>query len=235
MTEISQARPPDTHPTLPLADRHRRELEVASAIAPDIIAERGAFTAETGDDLPPSFATWQHRPGLVFPIRDTTGGVVAWQLKADHPRLSKDGKAVRYDTAVNGRQCIDIPVRSRPLLGDPTVPLFVTEGAKKCDSGLSHGLRCIIGLQGVYGWRGTNEHGGKRALPDWEDIALNDRDVVIAFDSDVMTKASVRDALERLSAFLTQRKANVHYLVMPDLSNGDKCGLDDFFASGGTL
>ena len=35
----------------------------------------------------------------------------------------------------------------------------------------------------------ANEHGGKTALPDWEQVALNDgRDVYAVFDSDVMTK-----------------------------------------------
>lgn len=218
-----------------LSDRRRRELEVESVISPDIIAERGAFTAETGDECPDAFAPWQQRSGLVFPIRDTTGHVVAWQLKADNPRLDKNGKPIKYDTGVNGRQCIDVPVRSRPLLGDPSAPLWITEGAKKVDAGLSHGIRCIIGLQGVYGWRGTNGHGGKTALSDWEDIALNGRDVVLAFDSDVMVKDTVRGALERLSGFLSSRKANVRYLLLPNLSSGGKCGLDDFLAQGNTL
>lgn len=218
-----------------LAENHRHELEIDSAIAPDTIAERGYFTAGHPDNLPPAFADWQRRTGLVVPIRDTTGNVVAWQLKADSPRLAKDEKPVKYDTAVNGRQCIDVPVRSRPLLADPAVPLWITEGAKKVDSGLSHGIRCIVGLQGVYGWRGTNEHGGKAALSDWEDIALNGRDVVLAFDSDCMTKVAVRDALDRLSAFLKQRQAHVRYVLMPDLPDGAKCGLDDWFVNGGSL
>jgi hypothetical protein len=199
-----------------LSNRHRAELETGSAIAPEIIAERGYFTALTGDDLPAAFAGWQRRTGLVVPIRDTTGHIAAWQLKADSPRVSKAGKPIKYDTATGSRQCIDVPSRSRPLLGDPAVPLWITEGAKKVDSGLSHGIRCIIGVQGVYGWRGTNAHGGRAAIPDWEAVALNGRDVVLAFDSDVMTKAAVRDALERLSAFLKQRKAHVRFLLMPE-------------------
>lgn len=205
-----------------LADRHRRELEIESAIAPEIITERGYFTAATPDALPPAFADWQRRPGLVVPIRDTTGEVVAWQVKADRPRLARDRKTIKYDTAVGGRQCLDVPLRSHPHLGDPTVPIWITEGAKKVDAGLSHGLRCIIGLQGVYGWRGRNDHGGTCALPDWEDIALNGRNVVLAFDNDVMTKASVRDALERLSGFLRQRKATVNYLLLPALHDGGR-------------
>jgi len=200
-----------------LSEKHRHELETGSAIAPDVIAERGYFTAYHADDLPAAFANCQRRPGLVIPIRDTTGRVVAWQVKADEPRLDKAGKPIKYDTATGGRQCLDVPERTRAHLGNPNVPLWITEGAKKVDSGLSHGIRCIIGVQGVYGWRGKNEHGGTVALPDWEAIALNGRDLVLAFDSDVMTKATVRGALERLSAFLTQRQARVRYLLLPVL------------------
>lgn len=58
---------------------------------------------------------------------------------------------------------------------------------------------------------------------------------MLAFDSDVMAKASVRGALDRLSALLKQRGARVRYLLMPDLQNGVKCGLDDWFANGGGL
>lgn len=199
-----------------ISDRHRAELEHGSGIAMDIIIERGYVTAESAHGLPSAFADYQRRAGLVIPIRDTTGHICTWQLKADRPRLDKRGKTIKYDTAVGGRQCLDIPSRSLHMLSDPSVPLWITEGAKKVDSALSHGIGCIIGLQGVYGWRGQNDLGGLTALADWEDIALNGRDVVLAFDSDVMTKMSVRNALERLSAFLKKRTARMHYLLLPD-------------------
>lgn len=216
-----------------LSDKHLNELEEGSAISREIIEERGYFTAGTADDLPHQFADWQRRPGLVIPICDTTGQVTGWQLKADYPRIAKNQRSVKYESARDGRQCLDVPKRSLLHLGDPSVPLWISEGAKKVDSGLSHHIPCIVGVQGVYGWRGTNEHGGKTALPDWESIALNHRDVVLAFDSDCICKVSVRDALDRLSAFLKQRGAKVRYLVLPHLPDGTKQGLDDFFAAGG--
>ena len=84
------------------------------------------------------------------------------------------------------------------------MPLFITEGIKKGDALVSRGL-CAIALIGVWNWRGTNEHGGKTALPEWEYIALNDREVYIVFDSDVMLKQEVYAALVRLKAFLESR------------------------------
>jgi replicative DNA helicase len=217
-----------------LSDRHWHELTVDSAIAPAIVGERGAFTAYAADQVPEMFAAYQRRPGLVFPVRGVTGQIVTYQLKADDPRKGTSGKPLKYDTAANGRMCLDVPAGSRPLLGDSSKELWITEGIKKVDSGLSHGIECIVGLLGVWNFRGKNEHGGITALADWDSIALNGRDVVIAYDSDVMANPKVHMALERLSAFLTQRGARVRYCLMPDLPNGEKCGLDDFFAAGGT-
>jgi hypothetical protein len=106
---------------------------------------------------------------------------------------------------------LDVPPGTRPHLGNPAIPLWITEGIRKADSGASRGL-AIIALLGVWNWRGTNSAGGKVVLPDWECIALNGRPVYLAFDSDAMTNAQVAKALRRLGAFLTSRKADVRYV-----------------------
>lgn len=217
----------------PMSDAHRDELVNGSAIHPDVIAERG-YLSLRAHQLPRGFADYQRRDGLYIPIRSVSGDLRSAQLKPDTPRTS-NGRPVKYETVADLPQCIDVPLAALQYLGDPGTPLWITEGAKKVDSAVSHGIACIIGLQGVYGWRGTNASGGKTALPDWESIALNQRDVVIAFDSDCMTRPQVRDALARLAAFLTRRGAQVGYCIMPDLPNGGKCGLDDYFARGGTF
>ncbi len=96
---------------------------------------------------------------------------------------------------------LDVHPFARKWLGDPSVPLFVTEGVKKGDALASRGL-CAVALLGVWNWRGANERGGKVALPEWESIALNDRQVYVVFDSDVMAKPQVHGALARLKGFL---------------------------------
>ena len=75
---------------------------------------------------------------------------------------------------------------------------------------------CCLSLIGVWNWRGRNNEGGKTALADWEDIALNDRTVWLAFDSDAMEKKQVHAALERLSAFLKRRRARVKIVYIED-------------------
>jgi hypothetical protein len=106
---------------------------------------------------------------------------------------------------------LDVPPATRPYLGNPAIPLWITEGVRKADSGASRGLT-IIALLGVWNWRGTNAHGGKVALPDWECIALNSRRVYLAFDSDATSNPQVAKAVRRLGAFLTSRQADVRYI-----------------------
>jgi hypothetical protein len=94
---------------------------------------------------------------------------------------------------------------------------------------------CAVALLGVWNWRGTNERGGKAALSDWESVALNDRRVLLAFDSDALVKRSVHQALERLAGFLEGRGAVVLFVYLPELEHGGKCGVDDYLANGGTV
>jgi hypothetical protein len=61
---------------------------------------------------------------------------------------------------------------------------------------------------------------------------MRNREVAIAFDSDVMTKPNVRQALSRLKAFLEKRGAKVKVIYLPEGKDGTKVGLDDFLAAG---
>ena len=106
------------------------------------------------------------------------------------------------------------------VLPDPSVPLFISEGAKKVDAATSIGLVCV-GVMGVWGWRGTNERGGRAALGDWDAIPLNARRAILAFDSDVMAKAEVHKALVRLRQFLDSRGADVWFVYLPEASDDE--------------
>lgn len=208
----------------------------ASAISPEVAGLRGYRTVTSGADLESAgFARSQLRvPTLLIPVFDATGEVVLHQHRPDHPRL-RNGKALKYETPARARMALDVPpALDRAALNDPAVPLIVTEGVKKADAAVSAGRACIA-LLGVWNWRGKNEHGGLAALADWDSIALNGRVVYVCFDSDVTTKRGVAQALRRLRAFLTQRKARVRIVYLPAAADGSKQGLDDFLAAGGTV
>ncbi len=207
-----------------------------SAIAPDVACERGYRSVIVKADLQLlGFSERQRNvPALLIPIRNVYGDLVTYQIRPDHPRIDKNGKALKYETVKGSRMALDVPSRARKWLGDPARPLFVTEGSRKADAAVSSGL-CCVALQGVWSWRGKNEDDGTVALPDWEVVALNGRSVYIVFDSDVMQKVPVHKALARLKLLLESRQANVLVVYLPPGKGGAKVGLDDFLAAGGSV
>ncbi|MDP9363305.1 MAG: DNA polymerase [Chloroflexota bacterium] len=218
-----------------LLPEHRRLIE-ASAIAPDVAAARGYHSVTTkaeARDL--GFAPSQCRtPALYVPAWDVHGQNGTGQLRPDDPRLGDDGRVIKYETAKGGRNRLDVPPPVRGRLGNPAVPLWITEGARKADSAASRGL-CCVSIAGVANWRGKNDDGGLTALVDWEHVHLKGRLVYLAFDSDAMTKAPVYRELIRLGRFLASRGADVRYVYLPAGPGEAKVGLDDFFAGGGTV
>lgn len=181
---------------------HLQMLLQGSSLSQEVVRARGYQTVEIKNGLKRlGFADSQcNQPGLLLPVYSPNGEIANYQFRPDQPRI-KDGKPVKYETPRGSRLVLDVHPFAQKRLGDPSVPLFVTEGIKKGDSLVSRGL-CAVSLLGVWNWRGTNAHGGKTVLPEWESIALNSRQVYIVFDSDVMLKPQVYAALVRLKTFL---------------------------------
>jgi len=220
-----------THTADSLLPQHRTLID-ASAISPEVVFARGYRSIRTRAELERlgfSRPQWIV-PCLLVPVYNVHGEIATYQIRPDEPRI-KHGKAIKYETPGGSRMVLDVPPLARPWLGDPGRPLFITEGVRKADAAVSMGL-CCVAILGVWNWRGTNEHGGKVALADWESIALSGRKVYIAFDSDVMTKVEVYAALSRLMAFLENRGAVVRVIYLPAGADGSKVGLDDHFAAG---
>jgi P4 family phage/plasmid primase-like protien len=223
----------------PLLDHHRRLLEEGSGIAPAIIAERGYWSATTTDELAAlGFVPVQRRvPALVVPRYTTAGVSGPAQIRPDTPRVQKrDGKErrLKYESPITSRNAIDVHPRTVAILGEPSVPLLIGEGIRKGDSAVSHGFHSL-NLPGVYGWRGTNAQGGSRTLPDFDDIAINDRRLCIVYDSDGATNPQVQQGATRLRDALLRRHAKAFVLFLPPGLNGEKVGEDDFLVAGGDL
>lgn len=214
-------------------DQHASKLR-ASAVDPEVARERGYLSAGTKADLArQGFSVAQRRPpALMIPLFDVTGERAGAQVRPDEPRM-REGKPVKYETKAGQKVVLDVPQRVRPRLGDPARPLVVTEGPIKADAIVSAGLDAVA-LLGVWSWRGTNDDGGKVALSAWESVALNGRQVFVAFDSDAMLKPQVHAAMERLGGFLESRGAEVAFIYLPPGEAGAKVGADDFLAAGNT-
>ena len=207
---------------------HHAEILKASAISDDVVRDRGYWSASKPGDLNSRFSGQQKRPGLVIPVLDVYGQEAFCQLRPDDPR-ERDGKPIKYETRAKARMVLDVPPSTRPHLGNPDVTLWITEGVKKADSLASAGLRAIA-LLGVWSWRGTNRHGGKTALVDWHEIALNGRKVVLAFDSDTFQNPDLHQAVEEFGRWLEHRGAEPCFVYLP--SDGSKVGVDDYLAAG---
>jgi hypothetical protein len=224
-----------------LSPEHRAMLVEESSISDAIIVQRGYFTAQAADELTKlGFTIEQARaPALVIPIWSVDGEIVGHQCRPDDPRTGEGGKLIKYETPAGWNMRIDVPPAVQKDISDYRVPLWITEGCKKADSAIVRGL-CCIDLIGVWNFRGTNEKGGISELGDWEKFSFKSRRgdgriVYIAFDSDVMQKPQVRMALQRLSRILQRRGAgDIRPILIPS-DRGTKCGLDDFFANGGTV
>ncbi len=226
---------PDSEIGKALKPDHLRMLLQESGLSQEVVRARGYRTVERKIGLKRlGFADSQcNPPGLLTPIYSPGGEISNYQFRPNQPRI-KDGKPVKYETPRNSRMILDVHPFARERLGDPSVPLFVTEGIKKGDALVSHSL-CAAALLGVWNWRGTNEYGGKAALPEWEHVALNGRQVYIVFDSDIMLKVPVYRAMLRLKGFLESRGATVAVIYLPPGEGGAKQGVDDYFAAGHTV
>ena len=175
------------------------------------------------------------RQALGIPLWDVYGQRHGWQIRPDCPRQMKNGTIFKYELPKGDRLILDVHPSVQPRLGDPHEPLWITEGVRKGDALASHGLCTIALVGGVWGFRGTNHHGGKVILPDWEHMALNDREVIVAFDSDLATKPGVHAALKALWAFLRSKRARPARVEWPEAFQQTKWGVDDFFAQGHSL
>jgi putative DNA primase/helicase len=152
--------------------RHLHELEVESAILPDVVAEERVYSLRFGDPLPipdPAFRhansykgqrfptwPWQSVSGIVFPNWDHAGRA-NFQIKPDPEQrrtiIAEDGRVSepKYEQCGGTRVSVYTAHRVRPWLLDRTHDLWITEGSKKVMAGVSAGL-CIIGLSGVDCW-----------------------------------------------------------------------------------
>ena len=140
-----------------------------SAINEDVIRSRGYRTIANVQDLKElGFSPSQFRvPGLLLPLHTTDGKIGLYVYRPDNPRVFEDkkkgrnpdgtypNKVIKYEIPKGAGIRLDCPPICRLQLGDPSVPLWITEGQKKADALASKGL-CAIALLGVWNFKGKN-------------------------------------------------------------------------------
>lgn len=227
-----------------LSERHLAMLCDESGISEAVIQARGYRTVtDEADLIPLGFAPRQRRvPGLLLPLHTTDGRAGSPLYRPDNPRVMEnrsqkntDGtyaqRVVKYEQPAGEAVRVDCPLSCQPQLADPSVPLFITEGQKKADALASRGA-CAIALTGVWNWKSRNQYGGTTFTNDLDYIAWENRPVYLVFDSDVMTKQGVRQALERFTDHLQRKQASISHIYLPPLAEG-KTGVDDWLVATG--
>jgi ribosomal protein S19E (S16A) len=194
-----------------------------SVNAPEVVAERGTFTARRGKDVPQEHGKLPAKPGMVFPVH-TLDGSVFYRLRPDNP-----GRLPKYMQPKGHPNRLDVHPRQHERIKQPGGMRYVTEGERKVDAGASHGL-LMVGQSGV--WNGTKD---KELIPDWDLLPLEGEDYSICFDSDLLDNPLVQMAADRLARLLHERGARVFLTLLPSAPDGGKQGLDDFLAGGGTV
>lgn len=146
------------------------------------------------------------------------------QIKPDNPEHDENGKpkkyigATGYDTAPLFLETDDIDHWEK-VLKNVSIPLFITEGAKKAGSGLSISL-ATISLPGVSTCRKMG-----RLHRNLEVFCKFGRTVYLCFDNDAMTKKPVIQALLAMGREISAKGAKVMVVVLPP---GEAKGMDDF-------
>jgi AAA domain-containing protein/uncharacterized protein DUF3854 len=230
----------------PLTPHHRDQLIQGSGIAEDVIAERpyrSLTSPQALVTLPKlGFSTQVARlgSGLLFPLTVPDDPIPLYQFRPDKPQNDERGNPRKYEIPYKRPQRLILHPRTIPQLRSGTLPLYVTEGAKKVDSLISRGAIALGGI-GVWSFtvkrtaaekkRGTR----KVLLPDWQLISLRDRSVIIVFDSDAALNTDVDTAEAELGALLRAQGAQVSRVRLPAAPDGTKQGIDDFFAHGHAL
>src|SRR5215211_7762261 len=206
-----------------LSESHRQVLEAGST--PDVIAERGTFSASRGKDVPQDHGQLPKKPGLVFRVHTLDGGTFC-RLRLDNP-----GQLSKYMQPKGHPNRLDVHPRQHERIKQPGGRRYATEGEKKVDSGVSRGL-LMVGQSGVF--NGQRDKGAA-LIDDWYELPLDGEEYSICYDSDIETNENVQLAADRLARLLEAEGAKVFITLLPPAPDGRKQGLDDFFANGGTV
>lgn len=226
-----------------------------SFITPEVASQAGIRRVDTqagAEYVKRTPSANEDYSGLIFPYRlPDELGIREYRLRRDNPDLEeRDGKIKekgKYLSPPGRSNMIYFPPCSRTeWLGDTALPIVIVEGEKKAlalhracwylqpDSAVKPAF-LPIGLGGVWNFRGnigktTNARGARQSvkglIPDFQLINWQNRKVIILFDANTATNASVAKARRTLARELKNLGADVLFADLPEI--GGCNGIDDF-------
>src|SRR5688572_3178503 len=161
-----------------------------SGLSDATIAAAGLYTPAPGD-LPKLLSPRlvdRVKHVLVFPY-DAPGHAGMWRRddefvrsKLFPPVTDNAGHTIRYYQRAGTPPRLYLPPGARANLGNPAVPLFITEGEKKALKADQEGLACI-GIGGLWNWQVDG-----KPIADLDRIDWYERETVLVPDADVWTR-----------------------------------------------
>lgn len=141
-------------------------------------------------------------------------------------------KSQRYAQPPGSGVCAYLPKTENweKIAKDTAQGLIVTEGEFKAAAACDNGYP-TIGLGGVWNFMAQRE--GVLFLQELEKIDWRKRPVWVCYDSDYASNPNICAAINRISEELDERGALVQVLLLPDIVDNGKTGLDDFFLEQG--
>lgn len=209
------------------------ELVEKSSIDPKVALERQYQIANSYELVDLGFSLKQLKgffEALLIPRRSPDCTTILYQIK---PIYGECYFGPKYLIPRGSKMIVDVHPRSLKHIDNVDIPLWITEGAKQADALTSRGL-CVASLFGVSTFH-VSGTGYKELLPCWDHIAMEDREVIIAFDADAQSNNNVQHALSELVKRLEERNAKVKVIYVSEINGNSKAGVDDWFADGRSL
>lgn len=188
---------------------------------------KSGLTAKDAAALGLEYSEGDDRPCYCIPYFDLNGKPTEFFRVRYLGKLERDkkGKPIRYsqlkDSGCRFYYAHIGGIKWKRVATDVST-LWFTEGEKKSAALCKLGVPCI-GLGGVDSWR----------TDDFDDFEWKGRIVYLAFDSDIVRKRSVQNALRKLANLLIERGAIPYMVELPSLRGTQKTGLDDFLVHHG--
>lgn len=141
--------------------------------------------------------------------------------------ILKDRDLSRYTQPSGSRPYPYFPpmLKWSDIIKEPKTPIIITEGELKAIKACAEGFP-TISLAGVSSFQ-SKRH-GMSILPELDKINYVNRKVYITYDNDLLSNTQVCNAMVQLMEVLSLRGAMCYIVILPQLPDLEKVGLDDF-------
>lgn len=200
--------------TMPLEGRAALARRVVDRFGPDVCSTIPGLYIATHDGQP--YWSIAGAPGLLIPVRNIDGRIVAIKMRADDPRESP--KYTYLSSTHHSGPGPGAPVHVSLHALSPEAPVHLTEGELKADVATVLSGVLTIAVPGVSVWR--------QALPALQDLQATG--VLLAFDADWRTNPHVGQALGQAAFALVEAGYRVQ---VEDWEPTLGKGIDDLLAA----